>query len=245
MARIKLLIEYDGTAYHGSQIQINGHTIQAELERGIERLTGETVSVLFAGRTDAGVHALGQVAAFDTRSSIPPERWQFALNSVLPGDIRVLDSIDMPAGFHPRFDAVSKLYRYQIYRQKAGAAFHRHHAYCCFEPLDIKNMQKAAQCLEGQHDFRSFCASGSPVKQFVRAVSSCRLLEEGPFLYLEIVADGFLYNMVRIIMGTLLEIGRGRLSPQDIESILAARDRSQAGPTAPPQGLYLVKVNYN
>lgn len=245
MRRIKLIIEYDGTNYHGSQIQANGHTIQAELQQCIERLTGEKVSLLLAGRTDAGVHALGQVVAFDTAASIPSQRWQYALNSVLPGDIRVLDSQEAHPDFHPRFDAVSKLYRYRIYRRPAGATFHRHHGYGCFEPLSLENMQEAAQHLQGQHDFRSFCASGSSVKSFERNVSNCHLWEEGSFLNLDISADGFLYNMVRIIMGTLLEVGRGRLSAHDMERILAARDRSQAGPTAPAHGLYLVEVRYS
>lgn len=244
MGRIKLIIEYDGTNYHGSQIQANGHTIQAELQQCIQRLTGEKVSLLLAGRTDAGVHALGQVVAFNTAASIPSERWQYALNSVLPGDIRILDSQEVHPDFHPRFDTVAKLYRYQIYRQPAGATFYRHHAYVCFDPLNLENMQEAARYLEGQHDFRSFCASGSSVKNFERNVSHCRLWEEGAFVNFEISADGFLYNMVRIIMGTLLEVGRGRLSIADMERILAAKDRSQAGPTAPAQGLYLVEVRY-
>jgi tRNA pseudouridine38-40 synthase len=244
MRRIKLIIEYDGTNYHGSQIQANGHTVQAELQQCIERLTGEKASLLFAGRTDAGVHALGQVAAFNTTATIPADRWQYALNSVLPDDIKIVKSEVAEPSFHPRFDAVSKLYRYQIYRAQAGATFYRHHAYCYSDPLNLDQMQEAARGLEGRHDFRSFCASGSSVKSFERTVLSCRLKEEDRFLSLEISADGFLYNMVRIIMGTLLEVGRGALLPQDIERILAARDRSLAGPTAPAQGLYLVEVKY-
>lgn len=244
MRRIKLIIEYDGTNYNGSQIQTNGHTIQEELQQCIERLTGEKVSVLFAGRTDTGVHALRQVVAFDTGSTIPPERWQYALNSVLPDDIKVLQSTEAEAGFHPRFDAVSKTYRYKIYRKPWGQTFWRNYAYLCTEELDVEAMGQAARRLEGTHDFRSFCASGSSVKNFERTVLSCRLVEAEHFLYLDITANGFLYNMVRIIMGTLLEVGRGSLAPEDMDRILTARDRSLAGPTAPPQGLYLMEVHY-
>ena len=244
MRRIKLIIEYDGTNYHGSQIQANGHTVQAELQQCIERLTGEKVSLMLAGRTDARVHALGQVAAFDTASTIPAERWKNAINSVLPDDIKVVASQEARPDFHPRFDAVSKMYRYQIYRGETGVAFYRHYAYCFSEPLNFDHMQEAARRFEGRHDFRSFCASGSSVKSYERTVFSCRLKEQDRFLTLEISADGFLYNMIRIIVGTLLEVGRGSLLPQDIDRILAARDRSQSGPTAPAQGLYLVEGKY-
>ncbi|HQA08232.1 MAG TPA: tRNA pseudouridine(38-40) synthase TruA [Syntrophomonadaceae bacterium] len=245
MRRIKMIIEYDGTNYHGSQIQANGHTIQAEMQQCIERLTGEKTSILFAGRTDTGVHALGQVVAFDTEATIPPDRWQYALNSFLPDDIKVLHSTEVAASFHPRFDAVSKSYRYKIYRKNRGQTLWRNYAFLCTDKLNLEAMREAARCLEGSHDFRSFCASGSSVKNFERKVLSCRLEEAEPFLYLDITANGFLYNMVRIIMGTLLEVGRGNLAPGDIDRILAARDRSLAGPTAPPQGLYLMEVHYS
>lgn len=244
MQRIKLIIEYDGTAYHGLQVQPNGHTIQAEMEQCIYRLTGEQINMSFAGRTDAGVHALGQVGVFDSNSTIPPERWQYALNSVLPQDIRVVSSETARPGFHPRFEASEKMYRYRIYRQRQGSTFYRSHAWCLTEPLEVGMMSEAARELEGYHDFRSFCASGSPVKQFDRTVTSCLLSEKGPFLDLEIKADGFLYNMVRIIMGTLVETGRGNVLPHDIARILQAQDRRAAGPTAPPHGLYLVEVYY-
>lgn len=239
-----MVVEYDGTLYHGMQVQPNGHTVQAEVERCIEKLTGAKVSLLFAGRTDAGVHALGQVIAFDTRSTIPPHRWQYALNSVLPNDIRVIESQETTDRFHPRFDAIRKIYRYRIYRDVKGQTFYRHHALCCADILDLEKMQAAAQNLEGTHSFRSFCASGSAVKSFERTVQFCRCMDRHPFLDLEMAADGFVYNMVRIIAGTLLEVGRGNLSPEDIPAIISAQDRSQAGPTAPPRGLYLVEVCY-
>lgn len=244
MQRIKLVFEYEGTRYHGLQVQENAHTIQKELESAIHSLSGEWVKMLFAGRTDAGVHAVGQVGVFDTHSSIPPDRWSFALNSSLPEDIRVRRSEAVGADFHPRYQAFSKTYRYLVYRSGAGQVFYRDRALCYREPLDLEQMRQAAALFQGVHDFRAFCASGTSVKTFAREVYSCELCEDPPLLWLEIEANGFLYNMVRIIMGTLLEVGRGRFSAARISQILDSLDRSQAGPTAPPQGLYLLKVSY-
>lgn len=244
MTRIRMTVEYDGSRYHGFQIQHNANTVQAELENGIKRLTGEQVSIICAGRTDSGVHALGQVIAFDTQTSIPGDKWQFALNSFLPPDIQIIESNECSPRFHPRFDALSKTYHYIIYRQNKGRIFYRNYALHNTDSLDVAAMQTACRLLEGRHNFKSFCASGSSVKTFERSVYGCNLVEEEPFLRLEIKADGFLYNMVRIIMGTLLEIGRGNYQPETIEEIITAQDRSHAGPTVPPQGLYLVKVEY-
>lgn len=244
MARIKMAIEYDGSRYHGFQIQDNANTVQAELEAAIRRLAGESISILGAGRTDAGVHALGQVIAFDTDSSIPGDKWQFALNSFLPPDIRAVASAQCGPDFHPRFHALSKVYHYLIYRQPRGRIFNRHYALCNNEPLKLEAMEEACQAFTGRHNFKSFCASGSSVKTFERTVQICQLVQEGPYLKLTIEADGFLYNMVRIIMGTLLEVGRGTYPPAAMEEIIAAQDRNQAGPTVSPQGLYLVEVKY-
>jgi len=244
MARIKLILEYDGSNYHGFQIQKNAPTIQEKLEQGIFRLTGEKASLLCAGRTDAGVHALGQVVAFDTQSNIPPAKWKFALNSVLPSDIQVLDSQEVNPVFHPRYHAVKKKYLYLIYRREQGTTFYRKYAFCTAELLDVGAMRKSCQMIEGRHNFRSFCASGSSVKDFVRTVTRCRLRENKSYIKMEIEADGFLYKMVRIIMGTLLEVGRGNYPAEYIKEIIGAQDRSMAGPTAPPQGLYLVSVDY-
>lgn len=242
--RIKLIVEYDGTNYHGFQVQNNAHTIQAEIEKAILKLTGEKVSLTAAGRTDAGVHALGQVIAFNTRSSIPPERWKPALNSVLPADIKVREAGYTDKDFHPRFDALSKTYHYLIYRQEKGAVFYRNYAWINTEPLDIEEMRKAAVYIEGRHDFSSFCSSGSSVKSFERTVKNLSIEEKFPFLWLKIRADGFLYNMARIITGTLVEVGQGKYPPRRIKEIMEAKDRSQAGRTAPAQGLYLVEVKY-
>lgn len=244
MQRIKMVVEYEGTNYHGFQVQNNAHTVQAEMEEAISRLNGEKTSILFAGRTDAGVHALGQVVAFDSASSIPPDKWQFALNSFLPPDVRVLKSGLAPSDFHPRFDALHKRYRYLIYRRKEGAVFYRSLALIDDERLDWEAMRAACPFLLGSHDFTSFCASGSSAKTFERTVYHCSLEENGPLVQFEIEANGFLYNMVRIIVGTLLNVGRGIYLPSAVNDIIAARNRSQAGPTAPPQGLYLLHVTY-
>lgn len=244
LQRIKLVFEYEGTRYHGLQVQENAHTVQREMESAIHNLTGEWVKMLFAGRTDTGVHAVGQVGVFDSGSTIPADRWAYALNSYLPEDVRVRSSEAVGADFHPRYQALSKTYRYLVYRSGAGQVFYRDRALCCRDTLDIEQMRKAAALFQGVHDFRAFCASGTSVKTFAREVYRCELHEESPLLWLDIEANGFLYNMVRIIMGTLLEVGRGKLPAERISQILDSLDRSQAGPTAPPQGLYLLKVSY-
>lgn len=244
MTRIKMIIEYDGSNYHGFQRQNNAHTIQAEIEQQIHRLTGENVTLASSGRTDAGVHARGQVIAFDTFSTIPPVRWTPALNTFLPEDIRVLESTEASPDFHPQFQALSKRYAYFLYRQKEGAVFHRHYAYCLTESLDTDAMNKACAHIIGRKNFLAFCARGSTSKTFERTVKVCELSQQGSFLRLDIEADGFLYNMVRIIMGTLLQVGRGKIAPLEVAEILSSRDRTRAGPTVPPQGLYLLSVRY-
>lgn len=244
MVRIKLIVEYDGTNYHGYQMQNNAPTIQGEIQAAIFKLIGGKISILSAGRTDTGVHALGQVVVFDTDSSIPPDKWSFALNSVLPNDIRVLDSRLVEANFHPRYDAISKIYNYRIYRPLVGQTLVRNYALCISEPLDIKAMQEACTYIVGVHDFKSFCASGSSVKNYVRNVLVCYIEDNGDYLDFYIEANGFLYNMIRIIMGLLLEVGRNNIPPQRVKEIILAKDRRLASITAPPQGLYLVEVKY-
>ena len=244
MKRIKAVLEYDGSCYHGFQIQKNALSIQGTIESSIEKLIGHRVPIIAAGRTDAGVHALGQVIAFDTDSSIPVDKWQFALNSILPADIRVISSCEAESDFHPRFQALDKKYIYYIYRQQRGKVFCGPYAYCNLENLDIQAMQQACKQLLGRQNYKSFCASGSSVKNFERHIKECQLSQKDPFIKLEILADGFLYNMVRIIVGTLLEVGRSSIKPEYIKEIIQAQDRNQAGPTAPPQGLYLHSVNY-
>lgn len=244
MQRIKLMVEYDGSSYHGFQRQPNAHTIQAELERAIHMISGESVTICAAGRTDAGVHALGQVVAFNAEVGIPAAKWRLALNSNLPDDIRILESEAAAPGFHPQFEAIQKSYLYLIYRQKKQATFYRNHALLDDQELDIKEMQQACHLIIGKHDFHCFCASGSAVKTWERTVRICSLESEGDWLKLKITANGFLYNMVRIIMGTLLEVGRGRIKAEQIAPIITSRDRTKAGPTVAPQGLYLSSVEY-
>lgn len=244
MTRIKMVIEYDGSDYHGFQIQPNGITVQERLESSLQKLTGEPVKVTGAGRTDAGVHAMGQVISFDTASTIPPDRFYLALNHYLPGDIKALASSQAAGDFNARIHALKKTYRYRIYNSAAGQVLARKYALCLAETLKVEAMQLACRDLVGRHDFTSFCASGSCAHTFERTVMKCELRQTGPWITLEMEADGFLYNMVRITTGTLLEIGRSRLAPQIIPAVIAARDRSKAGPTAPPQGLCLIKVDY-
>ncbi|MDD4801661.1 MAG: tRNA pseudouridine(38-40) synthase TruA [Syntrophomonas sp.] len=245
MPRIKLVIEYDGSNYHGFQSQDNAHTIQAELEKQLFNLCHEKISICGAGRTDAGVHARGQVVAFNTDSRIPPAKWTIALNSFLPDDIRVLSSSEVKHDFHPQFHAISKHYAYYIYRRQSAATFYRRYALLNRESFDITAMNQACRFIEGSHDFRAFCAAGSTAKTFTRTVSNCAMREQGSLLILDIKADGFLYNMVRIIAGTLIQVGKKRIEPEEIKNILESQERARAGPTAPPQGLYMLAVEYN
>ncbi|MDO4539939.1 MAG: tRNA pseudouridine(38-40) synthase TruA [Syntrophomonadaceae bacterium] len=244
MPRIKMIVEYDGTNYHGFQRQANAHTVQAEIEKRIRQLTGESLTVSGASRTDTGVHARGQVIVFDTASPIPAERWSSALNGYLPVDIRVLGSEVVADDFHPAFAARQKTYYYRIWRERPGSAMQRQRALLCYEDLDEEAMIRAAAGFVGRHDFQAFCSSGATTRTSERTITRCDVERHGPLLVMYITANGFLYNMVRIIVGTLLEVGRGRIAPDMIPEIIASRDRARAGPTAPPQGLYLLQVEY-
>jgi tRNA pseudouridine38-40 synthase len=244
MRNILITLEYDGTNYHGWQRQENALGIQQVVETAIERITGERVTVIASGRTDAGVHALAQRANFKTNSRLPAEKFCPALNSLLPADIRVIDSQQVDMSFHARYSATGKRYRYRICNRPYPPAIYRN--YCFFIPLtlDIDAMTKAAGLLKGTKDFSSFCGSGSNAKTRVRTVTSIEWVKEEDMIDLVVEADGFLYNMVRIMAGTLVEIGKGKLQPSAINEILAGRDRRLAGPTLPPQGLFLEKVYY-
>lgn len=247
MKNIKLVMEYDGTGFAGFQIQPSGRTVQGVLQEALKRLTGEPVKLIGAGRTDAGVHARGQVANFQTESSIPGERFAPALNGgrCMPGDLRILESSEAPPEFHARYSATRKTYEYLVYRKTEGAVMHRDHALILTEALDLDAMREAAAYLMGTHRFKSFCASGSGVKRLVRTVKELAVEERGEWLKFTVTADGFLYHMVRNIVGTLLLVGEGKISPEDVKTILESEDRRRAGPTAPAQGLYLVRVEYN
>lgn len=246
MRYLKLVLEYDGTNYYGwqRQPQANRPTVQQVLEDTLSRLFGSVVKATAAGRTDTGVHALGQVVSLTADTKIPLDKLPIVVNSRLPGDIRVLTAEEVGPDFNARFSAKRKTYRYLIYNNRIGSAFWRSYAAFYPIPLDIPAMQSVTEALVGTHHFGAFCASGSSVKNKVRTVEQCVLTAKPPLLELTITADGFLYHMVRNIVGTLIEVGRGALPPQAVPAILESRERSQAGPTAPAAGLYLVRVEY-
>lgn len=237
-----LKVAYDGSAYHGWQMEPTGLSVEEVLNQALEKLTGEVIRVQGASRTDAGVHALGNLCIFDTESPIPPDRFGKALQAYLPEDIVIRASEEVAADFHPRFCDSIKSYEYTIYRDSLPNPLVRNHSWFIYRPLDVETMRKAAACLVGEHDFSSFCAAGAQVKSKVRRILSLDIREEGPRLILKVKGSGFLYNMVRIISGTLAEVGLGRMAAEDMPRILQARDRAQAGPTAPPQGLCLVDI---
>lgn len=244
--RIRIWVAYDGTNYHGWQLQNNGITIESELNRALTELLGEEIRVIGASRTDAGVHALGNVAVFDTVSPIPAEKICYAVNARLPEDIRVTHSEEVAPDWHPRKCDSRKTYEYRIYRGEIQQPTRRLYTYHVYRELDVEAMQKAAAYLVGEHDFKSFCQENAQVETTVRTIYGIELEEYGAEpareeLVIRVTGGGFLYNMVRIIVGTLLEVGYGRWQPDDVLVILEKKDRSAAGPTAPAKGLTLVQ----
>ena len=245
MQRYKCLVSYDGTGFEGYQIQPNGRTVQGELERVLIKLhKGVPVKVSGSGRTDAGVHAKGQVIHFDSALSIPEEKWGLALNSLLPPDIAILKVEKANSDFHARFDVVEKEYRYQLLLSKVRSPFLRNYAYHYPYPLNVAAMEEAFNYLRGTHDFTSFCSVKTEVSDKIRTIREIDCSIKDNLLILRFVGNGFLYNMVRILTGTLLEVGAGERKPEEIAVILKGKDRRLAGKTAPPQGLYLWKVFY-
>ncbi|MFZ5897650.1 MAG: tRNA pseudouridine(38-40) synthase TruA [Bacillota bacterium] len=247
MRNIKLVLAYDGTAYCGFQIQRRSGlpTIQETLEKCLASLAHTEIKVTAAGRTDAGVHARGQVVNFHTGTwNIPAERIVPALNSILPPDIVAVSAQEVPPDFHARYSAVSKTYSYTIDNGPVPSPFWRLYSYYVRHPLDERRMQEAAAFLVGEHDFSSFQAAGRPVRSAVRTVYKAEVTRDGHLVRLEIEGSGFLYQMVRVIAGTLIQVGLGRREPERVKEILAARSRAAAGPTAPPQGLCLEHVKY-
>ena len=293
--RILLRVAYDGTNYHGWQLQPNAAPIEGELNRALCALTGEEIVVTGASRTDAGVHALGNVAVFDTTSRIPAEKFSYALNQRLPEDIVIQSSKQVADDFHPRHCDCRKTYEYDILNRTFPLPAYRNTAYFLYGTLDIEAMRRACQAFLGEHDFASFCAAGAQVQTTVRTIYSleveCRPLTEAgtpvppasgeavnaaagksgeqvqqtqpasgetairaagganagsadQLLTIRVKGDGFLYNMVRIIAGTLVEVGRGHIKPEEVAGIIAAKDRAKAGPTAPARGLRLVEIEY-
>ena len=258
--RILLRVAYDGPNYHGWQVQPNAKTIEGELNRVLTQLTGEKIQVTGASRTDAGVHALGNVAVFDTASKIPAEKFSYALNQRLPEDIVIQSSLQVADDFHPRHCDCCKTYEYDILNRTFPLPAYRNTAYVLYGDLDLDAMRRACQAFPGEHDFASFCAAGAQVQTTVRTIYSLEVLEQplavtgrgvssqrSPerLLTIRVRGNGFLYNMVRIIAGTLVEVGRGHIRPEEVEGIIAACDRAKAGPTAPARGLRLVEIKYD
>lgn len=244
MRRIKLVVAYDGTNYCGWQVQPNGITIEEVLNRELSRILKEEIHVIGASRTDSGVHALGNVAVFDTNAAIPGEKVSYALNQSLPEDIRIQHSCEVPLDFHPRHCKTRKTYVYSIYNHIFENPLNQRYTHFVYRPLDIEKMRKAAEFLTGTHDFKSFCNIHTHVEDTVRTVYNCRVEQNGRLLTIIIDGNGFLYNMVRIIAGTLIEVGMGDYDPSYIKEILAKRDRNCAGKTAPAKGLKLVRILY-
>lgn len=243
MRNLKLTIQYDGTKYCGWQKQPNSSGIQGTIEYAIYEITKEKVNIIGSGRTDAGVHALGQVANFKTNSSIPAARIPDALNAKLPKDVSIIDCQEVSDDFHSRYSATGKIYRYLIYNKPYRSPLYKDISYHIRYELDIEKMRLEAKSLLGTHEFKGFMSSGSSVKDTVRTIHNISIEYSGGLIVLEVEGNGFLYNMVRIIVGTLVDIGRGRID-KPLEEIIASQDRGEAGHTAPAHGLFLKKVHY-
>ena len=244
MKRVKLTVAYDGTNYCGWQVQPNGITIESELNKHLSELLKEEIHVIGASRTDAGVHAKGNVAVFDTSARMPAEKISYALNTRLPEDIRIQKSCEVAADFHPRFRKTVKTYEYKICNRRFPDPCTRLYSLFYYWDLDTEKMRQAAQYLVGTHDFTSFCTNKPEVTDRVRTIYSLDVLQDGEMITIRVCGNGFLYNMVRIITGTLLRVGSGMIKPEEIPEILDAKDRSRAGETARPHGLTLVKIEY-
>lgn len=242
---IKLTVEYDGTNYAGWQRQANALSIQQILEEALLKLTGQKSKIIGSGRTDSGVHAKGQVANFLTGSNIPPNKFSYAFNSIIPSDIRVLHSQEVPKDFHARYCALAKRYKYSIFVRPHGPAIGRSYCHHIRNAPDVAAMSDAAEYLKGAHDFNAFQSAGGSSKSTVRTIYEAYWEWDDPYLYFNIKGNGFLYNMVRIIVGTLIEVGKHKLAPLDMKRIIASRDRRNAGPTAPAHGLCLEEVYYD
>ena len=245
MKRILLAVAYDGTDYCGWQVQPNGITVEEVLNRELGRLTGEDIHIIGASRTDSGVHALMNVAVFDTASSIPPERMAYALNKRMPEDIVITKSDEVGADWHPRYqDNVRKTYEYHIYNAPVLNPLKRKYSAFVSFPMDVEKMRRGAAYLVGEHDFVSFCNVRTNVSDTVRTVEDVTVTEDGADIVIRITGNGFLYNMVRIIAGTLIRVGRGFYEPEKVREILEKKKRTAAGITAPACGLVLVEIEY-
>jgi len=242
MRNIKILIEYDGTDYKGWQIQSNAKTVQDELTNSLQSIIGNDVTLTGAGRTDSGVHAMGQVANFRTESKISPNKFMDGLNGTLPKDIRILNAVEIDEDFHSRRDALVRQYLYKIIRRESALA--RFYAYDPGYELNLKDLDAAAKIIKAKTDFSSFCKTRSKTENKKCKIMKSEWRENGDFLYYTIAADRFIYNMVRSLVGTMIEVGRGKITVADFEEIFDKSDRRAAGPNAPAHGLYLEKVVY-
>jgi len=254
--RVRLTVAYDGTNYHGWQVQNNGITIESELNRCLSELLREPIEVIGASRTDAGVHAMGNVAVFDTVHPMPADKISYALNQRLPEDIRIQQSEEVAPDWHPRHCDSKKTYEYHIYCAPFPMPIGRAYALFTHHALNVEAMRQGAKYLEGEHDFKSFCQTGAQVESTVRRICSVEVEEpgraggtwpstlSGSEIIIRVCGNGFLYNMVRIIVGTLMEVGQGKRRPEEIQDILEACDRTAAGPTAPAHGLTLIKYEF-
>lgn len=244
MRNIKLIIEYDGKDFNGWQKQPNKLNIQGEIERAIENITGEKVNLIASGRTDAGVHALCQVANFKTDSKIDIAKIPIAINSQVKNSIRIQWAEEVPADFNSRLSCKKKTYRYIINNSKYGTAIYRNISYHMPIKLNVDEMKKAIKYFEGEHDFKAFKSSGTSSKSSVRTIYKANIITEGENIGIELTGNGFLYNMVRIISGTLVDVGLGKIKATDIPDIIKSKDRTKAGKTLPPHGLMLINVEY-
>ncbi len=244
MRNIKLIIEYDGKSFNGWQKQPTKLNIQGEIEKAIEEITGEKVDLTASGRTDAGVHSLGQTANFKTDSQIPIEKIAKAINSKLKKSIVIKSAEEVDEKFHSRYSVKSKTYRYIINNSENGTAIYRGLEYHIPMKLDVKKMQEAVKFFEGEHDFKGFKASGTSSKSSIRTIYKGEVKQEEERIIIEVTGNGFLYNMVRIIAGTLVDVGLEKIKPEEIPEIIESKDRTKAGKTLPPHGLYLLKVEY-
>ncbi len=244
MKRVKLIIAYDGTNYCGWQVQPNGVTIEEIINKHLSSLLQEEIVVIGASRTDSGVHALGNVAVFDTNTNIPSDKISYALNQRLPEDIRIQGSEEVPLDFHPRYCNTIKTYEYQILNRRFDIPSYRLTTHFVYLPLNVEKMAVAASYIEGEHDFRSFCSSRSQVENTIRTIYKIDVLKEQDRIKIRISGNGFLYNMVRIIVGTLIKVGLSVYPPEYVKEILEKKDRMVAGPKAPAKGLTLIGIQY-
>lgn len=244
MKRVMLTVAYDGTNYHGWQLQKNGISIEEVLNGCLTELLKEPVQVIGASRTDSGVHAYGNIAVFDTQARMPGDKFSYALNQRLPEDIRIRASREVPLSFHPRKTESVKTYEYRILNEAFPNPVKRLYTHFTYLPLDEKKMNEGAKFLIGEHDFKSFCSVNAQVESTVRTIYSCEVQRVGTELVIRISGGGFLYNMVRIIAGTLMEVGNGKYPPEAMADILIAKERTAAGPTAPASGLTLISYEF-